>query len=152
MVVPRDCLDDEDRKSRGTQQSKFVLEWRRLSYSKTFDLDLQRGKIGERLLKELLEGDKVECKRDSRVSETGNLAIETECRHKPSGLTTTQAEWQAFILAGDGYSDEVIVIVSTSRLKRILAKHKDKYQTTKGGDDNLSELTLMPLHALLCKN
>ena len=56
-----------------------------------FDLDLQDGEGGERLVQEILSGERgtVEVKRDFIVSESGRVAIEFLCRGRPSGIATS---------------------------------------------------------------
>ena len=88
-----------------------------------FDLDLGNGVDGEDLVKELLQGaGKIEVKRDFGVSQSGNVAVEYYCRGKPSGLSVTTADWWAFVLDGEHYDSEVVVLIKTDRLKRICRK------------------------------
>ena len=73
--------------------------------------DLEFGLDGENLANELLSSPsdtaKVEVKRDRLVSQTGNIAVEISLNGYPSGLTTSTADWWAFLLSGDKYKDEV---------------------------------------------
>jgi hypothetical protein len=95
-----------------------------MSYSK-FKKDLQTGHFYEKKCLEYLDYDsvkhmegyfkeydliitkdgketKIEVKSDKQGSRTGNLAIEYECNNKPSGITTTEADyWIYFIVHPD---------------------------------------------------
>lgn len=84
-----------------------------------FDLDLANGKVGETLVEELLTGGKtIEVKTDLKWKNTGNLYIETICwSHNnqewyPSGLSTTKAEYWAFVLEG------MVLMVLTEQLRK----------------------------------
>ena len=45
---------------------------------------------------------KIEVKSDKQASKTGNLAIEYECNNKPSGITSTEADfWMYFVVFED---------------------------------------------------
>jgi hypothetical protein len=86
-----------------------------------FDIDLSVGHDGENLVKELLTGGRtIEVKTDLKWKDTGNVYIETVCwSHNkeewyPSGLSTTKAEYWAFVLEG------AVVMVPTETLKTIV--------------------------------
>lgn len=109
-----------------------------------WDLDLSTGAFGEHKLSEIIK--KVEVKTDYKVSTTNNLAIEITKNNKPSGITTTISDWWAFILEGDKYDGEVIVMVSTDRLRGML---KECRSVTGGYDDwGSSSMMLLPLKDL----
>lgn len=91
-----------------------------------FDFDFARGKVGEDLVETFLAdlvGKKIEVKTDHRVSETGNVYVETwqyhkpdESDKKPSGINVTKAEYFCFASpTGDGF-----VMIKTEALKQIL--------------------------------
>jgi hypothetical protein len=65
-------------------------------YQPDFDIDFQRGLIGEQLHKEFLYGTH-EVKTDYRTAETGNFYVETRQRNHHteslSGLNTTKADF-----------------------------------------------------------
>ena len=126
---------------------KSVLQYARKSgkADKRFDLNLVEGQLAETELLKLLGDSTLEVKRDFAVSKTGNLAIEFMCRDKPSGIITTVANWWALALSGDKFNDEVIVLIKTSRLKRLL----EGIRTVFGGDGNKSEMFLLPVKNLL---
>ena len=86
-----------------------------------FDLDLSVGHEGESLVNELLTGGKtVEVKTDLKWKKTGNLYIETSCwSHNnnnwyPSGLTSTKAEYWAFVLEG------TVLLLKTELLRYVV--------------------------------
>ena len=117
-----------------------------------FDIDLPIGQAREELVKQLLTdvvGVKIEVKTDFKVSDTGNVAIEYECRGKPSGISITQADWWAIVLDGDRFSSEVIVLIKTDRLKGIARKHFVLGKVVSGGDDNVSKMVLVPVIELI---
>ena len=123
-----------------------------MDYSRDFDIDLKEGEVGELLVKELALGNrKIEVKRDFMVSRTGNLAIELESRGKASGLAITTAEWWAFVLDGPVFNGEVLLFIKTDRLKKIVDKIKIDKGTIRGGDNNTSELVLVPVQELASK-
>jgi hypothetical protein len=87
-----------------------------------FDLDLSVGHEGEALVNELLTGGKtIEVKTDLKWKNTGNLYIETVCwSHNneewyPSGLTTTKADYWAFVL------EDAVFIIPTKDLKHAVS-------------------------------
>jgi hypothetical protein len=87
-----------------------------------FDLDLSVGHKGEALVNELLTGGKtIEVKTDLKWKNTGNLYIETVCwSHNneewyPSGLTTTKADYWAFVL------EDAVFIIPTKDLKHAVS-------------------------------
>ena len=83
-----------------------------MSYQPHFDIDYQRGLIGENLVGTFLEalaGSRIEVKTDYRANETGNVYLETYQKSMAdewykSGINVTEAEW--FVYAGasaDGF-------------------------------------------------
>lgn len=86
-----------------------------------------------------------ECKQDLMAEKTGNVAIEVSSRGKPSGLSTSKADYYVYLIRGDYY-----MILTASLRLHISA---DLYRFVKGGDDNTSELYLIPVHRFcaLCR-
>lgn len=113
-----------------------------------FDLDLKDGLEGESHLADILKNKKIEVKTDYGVGDTGNLVVEYASRGKKSGISTTQADYWAFVFAGD-YSKDIIVMVKTERLKNLLSK--DRFKIVTGGDKGTSKLYLIPKEELLSK-
>ena len=105
-----------------------------------FKYDLEVGQLYEKWLGDLLESKTIEVKRDFMASQTGNVFVEFFCRGKPSGISTTEAEFWAFILA-----DKTVVLLPTERLK-VLAREAHKAgQIAKGGDSGASKGVLVAL-------
>ena len=75
-----------------------------------------------------------------------NLAIHgTRDGSTQGGFANTrgayEAKYWAFILDGYRYESEVVLIVKTSRLKKLL--EKKKFPMVRGGDDNTSKMYLV---------
>ena len=101
-----------------------------------FDLDFPAGQAAERFLDELLgSGHTIEVKREAKVSITGNVAIEFECRGKPSGIATTKAHWWAFVLDGEKYGGDIVILVRTTRLKELARQLYIQGKWKIGGDE-----------------
>ena len=128
--------------------------WMPLSegYCKEYDLhvkeDMLFGKIGENFTKDLFEGNtKMEIKTERDIwKRTGNIVIELKSRGKYSGLSTTEAEWWAHILSYKGKIESVILIPVKDLKERVkLLVKQEKATLTLGGDDNTSEIVLIPI-------
>lgn len=120
-----------------------------------FDIDLPEGEFAERLLKELLGGERgpIEVKRDWRVTETGNIAIEYECRKRKSGISTTEATWWAIVLDGKQFAHEIIIFIKTSRLKEMAREIYKKQGNATGGDiGSKTKLILIPVEEFVRYN
>ena len=63
---------------------------------KGFDLDLKDGLLAENRLNDTLRGAKIEVKSDKQAWKTGNIFVEDSCNGKPSGISTTEAEFWAY--------------------------------------------------------
>lgn len=116
---------------------------------KRWDINQVEGEIAENTLASLMnaDGNTVEVKRDFKVSETGNLAIEFMCGGNPSGISTSQAEWWAYALDGEKYNGEIIVLIKKKRLERILEARRCRI--VRGGDRNKAEMFLIRPQELL---
>lgn len=122
-----------------------------MSYQPDFDLDFTRGKVGEDLVGsflQALEGGTVEVKTDYRVTETGNVYVETwQYRQpdmsdkRPSGINTSKADYWCFA-SPDG---EGFVMISATRLKQLL-KETNPRQV---GQPKFSEKTMASLGRLV---
>ena len=75
---------------------------------------------------------KIEVKEDFMHSKTGNIAIEYECRGKPSGINTTESDQYIYKVH---YADKNprIFSIKTDNLKRLLNERKNIKSVT-GGD------------------
>ena len=115
-----------------------------MKYNSDFSHDLELGKKGENLLAKilLLKGDKIEVKTDLQATQTGNVFIEYKSRDRLSGLSTSKADYWAFLI-----SNEQIIIIETNKLKE-LCKTKG-LRRVDGGDNNTSKGILIPLNKLI---
>lgn len=105
-----------------------------------FDLDLQDGQWAEELCRSLLNGSRrIEVKRDFRAVVTGNVFVETRCRGRPSGLSTTEAEYWAFVLG------RRVFFIPTVELRALL-RFGEK---ARGGDNGTSEGVLLRVTRLV---
>jgi len=103
-------------------------------YFKEYDLELTKdGKL-----------IKIEVKSDKQASRTGNLAIEYECNNKPSGITSSTADFWIYFIVFDDH--EEVYKVPLEKLRRIAKKCRK----VSGGDGNLSRMYLVPKNKL-CK-
>ena len=125
-------------------------EWVPLTkgYCKEVDLDLKFGKMGEEFVQGVLEGNsKIEIKTErDKWKDTGNIAIEIRCNGKPSGLTTTEASAWVHLLS---YKDNILggFILNVKKLKERIKElnEQKKVKIVMGGDDNMSQLVLVPI-------
>lgn len=84
---------------------------------------------------------KIEVKTDRKSQETKNVAIEVECYGKPSGLTSTEADFWAFIYWFHPKEAWYMKMVPTWKLKRDV--FNDKKWFVMGGDHRASKMYLM---------
>ena len=126
-----------------------LKEYQALKYNKDnkFDVDLEFGEKFEKSFAKILSIGKVEVKTERNIwKKTGNVAIELASRGKLSGLNTTKAEWWAQVLTTEG-EIEGALIFPVEKLRKIV-KHsvfKGEGRMVMGGDDNTSEIALVPL-------
>ena len=121
-------------------------QWKKNNTNK-FDLDLQVGQEYEDSLARILSLEKVEVKTEiDKWKDTGNIAIEIRCRGKLSGLSVTEASYWAHILSYRGYIKSVILlpVEELKRITKVLLGGKDA-RIVMGGDDNESEIILIPI-------
>lgn len=83
-----------------------------MTYEPRFDIDYERGMVGERLVGTFLEslaGSKIEVKTDHRVNETGNVFVESHQKNhtsdwRPSGINTSESDFWCFAgPSGNGF-------------------------------------------------
>ena len=116
-----------------------------LNNNNKFDIDLQYGQVREEELSDILQNQKIEVKTErDKWKETGNICIEFSCRGKPSGIAVTEAKWWVHVLA-DGDDTSCMLMFPTEKLKEIARKYYANGKIVNGGDDNLSEMVLLPL-------
>ena len=120
-------------------------------YCKGFDLDLKFGKMGEEFVAEVFEGNsKVEVKTERDIwKTTGNIAIEIRCNGKPSGLSTTESTVWVHLLAHNGAIEGGFLFKVDQLKEKIKNLHKEgNLKMVMGGDDNLSQMALLPIKEL----
>ena len=114
-----------------------------------WDIDLRYGQQGEIYVNNLLASpiETVECKRDRRWRETGNLFIETHCYSSQvgtwyeSGISITRATHWAFIL------DDNVLIFPTSKIKAALLPWGHQISMTR--DEYSTKGYLLPIMKLV---
>jgi hypothetical protein len=118
-----------------------------MNYNNDFRYDLEVGKVGEKLLNDILHLKKIEVKRDSWIYKSGNIAIEYESRGKPSGISNSHSEWWAIVFSG-GYKDDIILLIESECLKKICRKYYINGSIKDMGDSNTSKSVLIPINKL----
>ena len=116
-----------------------------------FEQDLPEGVAAERFVQEILSGERgaIEVKRDFKVSETGNIAIEFECRNRKSGIAVTKALWWAIVLDGNLFAHEMVILVKTERLREISRELYKKRKFVTGGDSGSNtKMVLIPIEEI----
>ena len=120
-------------------------------YCKGFAIDLEFGKMGEKFVEKVFEGNsKVEVKTERDIwKNTGNIAIELRCKGKPSGISTTESSVWIHLLA---YNDVIEggFLFKVDQLKDKIKKlhNEGNLKIVMGGDDNLSQMALLPIKEL----
>ena len=114
---------------------------------KKFDIDLEYGKVREKMVADMLQDKKIEVKSERDVwQKTGNIAIEYECYGKPSGINATESDyWFHNLCIGD--ETFATIVFDTQSLKRIIA-NLDKKRSVSGGDNNAARMYLLNLQKL----
>jgi hypothetical protein len=82
----------------------------------------------------------VEVKNDMRAVETGNVAIETHFRGKPSGILTSRATYWAIVVAREAF------IVKTRKLRELVCG--SRYRQAQAGDGAAATVRLLPVEEL----
>lgn len=80
-----------------------------------------------------------EVKADRMTHRTGNIVIEFECSNKPSGITTTEADFWVYFVDGTN----TYYIIPTEHI-RTLIKEEKYSRKVKGGDGWRANLFLFP--------
>jgi hypothetical protein len=117
-------------------------------FQRNWDIDLDYGYDGESRVLDLLSGaSKIEVKNDTMAHRTGNIAVEFRCYGKPSGISTTEADYWAFVLLGG----EIVYFIEVNRLKKLAKLQYKESGSIKGGDYHMSEMILIPIKNLTNK-
>lgn len=121
-------------------------------YQPHFDIDLQRGKVGEDAHEHFLYG-KHEVKTDSKTVDTGNFYVETWQYNQqyeiPSGINVTEADyWVWASPTGKG-----AIYIETETLKELLKETnpRETHQPIHNENTNASKGRLVPLSDVLRK-
>jgi len=116
-------------------------------YTSKFDIDLKFGESFEYSLGQILNMGKIEIKTERDIwVDTGNIAIELMNQGNASGLSVTEAEWWAQILSFKGDIKSIILLPVKELKKKV--KHSVQHgqgRIVMGGDDNASEIALIPI-------
>ena len=120
-----------------------------------FDLDLDFGKIGEKYIEQVFDGDgRIEVRTERDIwAKTGNIAIEVRCRGKLSGISTTEARtWIQLLSLKTTIKGGFIMPV-----KQLKARIKELHESGEarlvmGGDDDASQMVLLPINKLFNVN
>tara|TARA_Y100001938_G_C7908382_1_gene338292 strand:- start:175 stop:660 length:486 start_codon:yes stop_codon:yes gene_type:complete len=80
-----------------------------------------------------------------KYPKTGNMAIEIRDAGKPSGISRTEAD--VFIYTYTNISDRYVYLffIDVKDLKSLIRDNFDRLKIVKGGDDNESEMVLIPM-------
>jgi hypothetical protein len=110
-----------------------------MDFCSDFRHDLEIGQLAEKALADIIENKTVEVKNDLKAPITGNLFIEYYSRGKPSGISTTQADYWCFVV------DDIYILIATDKLKEMLRPLFNTKADIKGGDNNTSSGILLPV-------
>ena len=124
-------------------------------YCKSHDLkvkeDMLFGRIGEEFTQQLFEGNtKIEIKTERDIWEkTGNIAVEMRYKTQPSGISTTKASVWIHLLSVNNVIKGGFIL-KVDELKALIKKRHNEgnLKMVMGGDDNMSQLALLPIKQL----
>lgn len=114
-----------------------------------FKYDLEIGVQFENELADILNNKKIEVKTDLLYEKTGNIFIEIKSRGKPSGLSTTMADYYCIIIPDDDGSRLVMISVKSLKKKLKMLRNKNKLVMIRGGDDNSSVGVLLKINDII---
>jgi len=118
---------------------------------KKFDLDLQYGQVREDIVSDMLQNKKIEVKSERGMwMDTGNICIEYQCYGKPSGITTTEADYWFHNLC---INEDIFatLVFKVDNLKKII-DNLDSKRSVSGGDHNASRMWLLNIQKLFAKD
>ncbi len=113
-----------------------------MDYCSDFRFDLKIAQLKEKELGELLDNASVEVKHDLKALETKNVFVEYSSRQKPSGISTSEADYYCFCFG------KTFHFISTKELKCRCRKYIGTKRDVAGGDNNTSKGILLPLDDL----
>lgn len=108
-----------------------------------FDKDLAFGESRESAFVEAITRARVEIKSDQKARVTGNVFIEYRQKGRPSGISTSVAEWWAIEVDDDAW-----FVIRTSRLRALARRALETGRRSHGGDGNQYEGALVPVEWL----
>ncbi len=114
-----------------------------MNYNNDFKYDLKVGQVKERELGEIFNNKTVEVKYDLQALRTNNVYVEYYSRNKPSGISTSEAEYYCFAFGDTFHLIETKLL--KSRCRKYIGTNRDK----QGGDNNTSKGILLPINELL---
>ena len=120
-------------------------------YAKGFDLDLRFGKLGEDFVSDIQNGNnKIEVKTERDIwKTTGNIAIEMRYKGSPSGISTTESSLWVHLLSYKGVIEGGFMFNVDLLKEKIKILHKSgDLKMVMGGDDNMSQMALLPIKEL----
>ena len=123
-------------------------------YVKGFDLDLKFGKLGEDFVKDIQDGNnKIEVKTERDIwKTTGNIAIEIRYKGYPSGISSTESNLWVHLLSYKGVIEGGFMFKVDLLREKIKKLHKSGgLKMVMGGDDNMSQMALLPIKELFEK-
>ena len=120
-------------------------------YVKGFDLDLKFGKLGEDFVKDMQEGNnKIEVKTERDIwKTTGNIAVELRYNGSPSGISSTDSNLWVHLLSYNGVIEGGFMFRVDQLRDKIKKLHKQgDLKMVMGGDNNMSQMALLPIDKL----
>ena len=118
-----------------------------------FDIDLDFGLIHEDKVRKIFEGKgSIEVKTERDIwYKTGNMVVEVSYKDKPSGISNTKAKWWCHVFTKVSKIKFIIMMEVKTMKERIktLLKETNLIKMVKGGDNNKSELLLIPYNKMV---
>lgn len=113
-----------------------------MMHNNDFRYDLKIGQIKESELAEIFNSKTVEVKYDLQAMKTKNVFVEYRSREKPSGISTSLADYYCFCF-GDTFH-----LIGLKILKEKCRKYLKTDRDKQGGDSNTSQGILLPIYEL----
>ena len=124
-----------------------IYEMRSLMYMEHDTYEQKQGKFKPYDLIITKDGieTKIEVKSDRQAGRTGNMAIEFECNNKPSGITSTEADYYIyFIIYSDDIQEDGLPREECYKIPiKKLIKIAKECRKVRGGDGNRSCMYLV---------
>ena len=111
-------------------------------YNNNFKYDLKVSQVKEEALGEIFNSAKIELKYDLKAHQTGNVYVEYISRGKPSGISTSEADYYCFCIKNTFH------LIESKELKEKCRKYLGTSRDKKGGDSNTSMGILLPIDEL----